>query len=237
MTSKLGMHWLRYHQDGRVLCYNTGVVNQKSDRGGAGNTPRPEQQYGGTVTMPHSTPQPSALKVCSKCGESKPHSDFRHHKTGRMAGAPRSTCRECDLAIARAYKARNRERLNEEYRLRIANDPGYRKKRNDKSRAWRERNRQHITEYNATRFEENPEAMRAAIKASDKKNPERRKAHKAVYYAVKVGKLPPAWSMVCEDCQESAAANYHHHKGYSEEYKLDVIALCTECHGKAHRVN
>ncbi|MGK2953565.1 MAG: hypothetical protein ACSLEZ_14440 [Thiobacillus sp.] len=132
---------------------------------------------------------------------------------------------------------RNRERINAAYRERIANDPEYRKKRNDKSRRWRERNRVRIAEYNAARFDETPEVMRKAIRTSQQKYPERHKARKAVAYAVQSGKFPPAWTMVCAHCQEALAAEYHHHNGYVGEHKLDVIALCTECHGKAHWVD
>lgn len=202
--------------------------------------------------MPDHTPSSSALKVCSKCGESKPLSEFTQRKTGKQAGTYEGRCKECLRVTSREYRARHpervvesRKRTNDKYRQgrnaasreRIASDPEYRKKRNDKSRSWRERNRERIAEYNAMRFEEKPVAMRAAIKASRQKYPEHRKAHKAVAYAVKSGKFPPAWTMVCEHCQEALAAEYHHHKGYEPEHKLDVIALCTECHGKAHWVN
>lgn len=202
--------------------------------------------------MPHSTPQPSALKVCTKCGESKPLSEFTQRKSGKQVGAYESRCKPCMRLTSAEYRARHPERVaessaqtrdkyreerNEEYRARLAADPEYRKKRNDKSRAWRERNRERIAEYNAARLEEKPDAMRAAIRASGKKYPERIKAHKAVGYAVKSGKFPPASTMVCEHCQEALASDYHHHKGYEPEHKLDVIALCTECHGKAHWVD
>lgn len=129
-----------------------------------------------------------------------------------------------------------RELRNAEYRARIANDPEYRNKRNEKSRRWRERNRAHIAQYNAARYEEKPEYLYQATRSYIQRNPERRAAHKAVSYAVKMGKFPPVWTMVCEHCQEAQAGHYHHHEGYVGEHRLDVIALCTECHGKAHWV-
>jgi len=129
-----------------------------------------------------------------------------------------------------------RVQRNAEYRARIANDPEYRNQRNEKSRRWRERNRAHIAEYNAARYEENPEYLYRAVRSYIERNPERRAAHKAVAYATKVGKLRPVWTVVCEHCQEAQALHYHHHNGYDQKHKLDVIALCTECHGKAHWV-
>ena len=30
------------------------------------------------------------------------------------------------------------------------------------------------------------------------------------------------------------AAQYHHHRGYAPEYRLDVVPMCPACHGQAH---
>lgn len=139
--------------------------------------------------------------------------------------------------LSSTKSASQRERINAAYRERIANDPDYRKKRNDKSRRWREKNRGHITEYNAERYAENPEYLYTAVRKSEQKHRQHYLARKAVWYAVSVGKLPPAWSMVCEICGEAQAAHYHHHHGYDIEHRLDVQPVCTECHGKAHWVD
>lgn len=230
--------------------YNTGVVNRKVDRGATGIAHGLSKFYLGELTMSHSNPQPSALKVCSKCGEAKPLTQFTQRKTGRQAGSYEARCKECMRAASAAYRSqfperaaeasrrsndKTREQRNIEYRDRIAKDLEYRKKRNDKSRAWREGNREHIAQYNAARYDDDPQRMRAAVKSSHAAYPEHLKARKSVAWAVKAGTFPPAWTMVCERCQEAQAAQYHHHKGYDPEFKLDVIALCTECHGKEHQ--
>jgi hypothetical protein len=232
--------------------YNYTSSNQIVDHGASGIARGLSKFCKGELTMTDHTSTSSALKVCSRCKESKPLTEFTQRKSGQRVGTYEGRCKECLRLTSAEYRARHPERVvesrartqdkyreqrNAEYRDRLAADLEYRKKRNDKSRAWRERNRDRIAEYNAARFDEKPEAMRAAIRASDKRNPNRSRAHKAVQYAVKTGKLPPAWSVVCECCQEAAAANYHHHKGYEQEFRLDVVALCTECHGKAHWVD
>jgi hypothetical protein len=51
----------------------------------------------------------------------------------------------------------------------------------------------------------------------------------AIYYRVSIGDFPPANTMVCEICRENLAKRWYHHKGYIEPYKLDVIAICTDC--------
>lgn len=232
------------------IVYNTGVRQpQKSCRRDASNIRRREQVYKGDYAMSDSISQPSALKVCNKCKQAKPLSEFTQRKSGKRAGTYEGHCKECMRLASAEYRAqhperarescarsaeKNREQRNADYRVRLAADAAYRKKRNDKSRRWRDQNRQRIADYNAKRFDDQPEAMRSAIKSSQRKYPERHSARKAVNYAIQVGKLPPASTLVCAGCQEAQAAHYHHHSGYSEEHKLDVIALCTQCHGKAH---
>lgn len=233
------------------MWYNTGEINPiYSDRSAAVTASGLSNSKGATVTMPHSNSNASHGKTCAKCGETKPLSEY-HRNRSRNDGVGQY-CKPCvseyskkrrrqnpehHRGIVRASKRRYRERHNAEYRERIASDPEYRKKRNDKSRSWRQRNRDRIIEYNRKRSQENPEYMVEASRRSQKKYPHKHAAGKAVREAVRQGYFPPAWTMVCEECQEAQAAHWHHHKGYVEEHKLDVIALCTECHGKAHWVD
>ncbi len=66
------------------------------------------------------------------------------------------------------------------------------------------------------------------------------KAQDAVNNAIKGGKLKKANEYACKYCLVKneptylkRADEYHHWKGYAKEYWLDVIPLCTTCHGKA----
>jgi hypothetical protein len=193
------------------------------------------------MQMQFTFPTEQSTKRCTKCGEFKPLSEFTQYKTGRQAGSYSSWCKRCAAVHAAAYRAAHPERpkqkqsptKNAKYRERIANDPEFREKRNNKSRAWRERNRAHIATYNAERYANDPEYLRAASRASKEKYPERDQARYAVKTAVRQGILPPACAMVCERCQEAQAGDWHH-PDYSKP--LDVQALCTECHGKEHWV-
>lgn len=58
--------------------------------------------------------------------------------------------------------------------------------------------------------------------------PEKKKAKDAVGKAIKSGKLLEPTSLQCS-CGKQAA-QYHHHKGYAPEHRLDVIPLCIKCH-------
>lgn len=214
------------------MWYNYSSSNRINSQGAAINSPWPDTRKV-LLMQPHSIPQPSALKVCTKCGESKPLSEYYIHKTGRLSGKPFSRCAECLRTIRR--EGRDKHAENASYRQKIASDPEYRKKRNDKSRAWREENRVHIAEYDRRIRAEMEGRATFYNRQWRERYPERVRAHYAVAHAVRVGEIPPASTLICEHCQEAQAANYHHHNGYEPEFWLDVVALCTECHGREHR--
>lgn len=166
--------------------------------------------------MPHSTPQPSALKVCSKCGESKPLTEFYTHKSGREAGKPTAYCKACYRARSRTYYDANRE-------ARISYQAAH-----------RDANREKHALYSAAWYAANSEKHAATVAAYQAANPDKRASHHAVNNAVQSGNLPPAWSMVCSVCDEAQAAHWHHHKGYEKQHWLDVVPVCRLCHEQEH---
>ncbi len=60
-------------------------------------------------------------------------------------------------------------------------------------------------------------------------NPDWYRATNAVNNAVRDGNLAKVSSLTCKKCNRKAH-DYHHHKGYSPKYWLDVIPLCRQCH-------
>ncbi len=64
-------------------------------------------------------------------------------------------------------------------------------------------------------------------------NAQAHRAHKAVRYAVKTGKLRK--SVLCSSCGNSGRIQAHHPNGYSKEHYLDIVWLCHPCHKLAHR--
>ena len=63
--------------------------------------------------------------------------------------------------------------------------------------------------------------------------PAREPGGSAAYYAVReaiaAGRLPRPRDVACTGCG-AQAAEYHHHKGYAPEHRLDVVAVCRSCH-------
>ena len=172
--------------------------------------------------MTHSTFDAPASKTCTKCGESKPLTEYYQRKSGPRQGEFSAYCRACSVAAVMASRAKN---------------PEAHTKIRDSMRRWRAENREIAIARERARYIAQTEKRRKVAQKARRKNPLRTQAHNAIRRAVRHGKFPPASSMVCKYCQEAQAADWHHHRGYEKQFWLDVVAVCNECHGKAHRVN
>lgn len=62
-----------------------------------------------------------------------------------------------------------------------------------------------------------------------------RKARDAVNNAIKAGTLKKANTKMCFRCDKRPGVEYHHIDGYSENKKLNVRAVCYECHSSLTR--
>jgi hypothetical protein len=145
------------------------------------------------------------VKKCSKCKKEKPLNSF--YKSVGKKDDRQSWCKECD------------------------------EKRHKK---WRKDHREQVVEMSRLQRERHPEEMRAAVRKygkahpevsrkSGKKwlinNPEKKSAHKKVYYAVRTGKLKKERCF----CGDLASA---HHEDYNKP--LDVMWLCPIHHKERH---
>jgi hypothetical protein len=74
----------------------------------------------------------------------------------------------------------------------------------------------------------NREKQRAYTAEWRKKHPLQYRANVAVSKAVKRGDL--VRPNLCSQCGKRCKPQAHHHKGYAEEFWLDVIWLCRPCH-------
>lgn len=123
------------------------------------------------------------------------------------------------------YKAKKHAGDNA-FRLRMRDDPELKARRLATTRKWVDK-------------PENAATMRAAIRKFRQEHPEMVRAHDAVKYALRVGKL--VRPVVCSSCglpprprrDGLSGLHAHHHHGY--ENKLDVQWLCIDCHKRLHR--
>ena len=93
----------------------------------------------------------------------------------------------------------------------------------------------HITA--AKRYKQTAQGKRVTRISSKKyrdKSKIKTKARYVVSEAVRKGLLPKPDTAKCRLCPEQGQ-EYHHHRGYEKEHWLDVIPVCTSCHGKTCR--
>lgn len=130
-------------------------------------------------------------KVCSKCGEEKPLTEYNKDK--RLKSGLRAACRVCDKARNKKYREENRERAiaaskkwREENREKArAQSKKWKNENREKVRAhkrkwaksWRERNPDVAKARNKKYREDNPEAIKAYAKKWREENLEKKRLH------------------------------------------------------------
>lgn len=147
------------------------------------------------------------MKNCTACGRTKPIIDFYKHP--QMADGHWNQCKECVKARVRKHRRENLERI-QEYDRRRGQLP-------------------HRKAANKARAPRYVEKKKDVIRRYQDANPERRKAHILVGSAIKSGKLKVK---PCERCGFAFGVQAHH-EDYSKP--LEVVWLCTPCHGERHR--
>lgn len=164
-------------------------------------------------------PAPHEQRICTNCGQAKPLADYYLYKAGRKRGTYYAQCNACKNGKDTARRRADPDRLV---------------KQRERARRYIATHHERLAGYWRKQYAKNPVKAVERARRAEARNPQRTKAMKAVGHEVEAGRFPSARTMVCEHCQEAQAAHWHHHKGYSEEYRLDVIAVCTVCHKKEH---
>jgi len=145
-------------------------------------------------------------KVCKKCGRELLISEFYVHK--QMSDGHLSFCKECVKTRVRKYRDDNIDEIKEK----------------DKKR--------HSLIFLNTEKEKNSYKNHQRSKYNwAKRNRLKRNAHTQLKRAIDNGLILK--QNKCEVCGKSNCEIQAHHYNYSKP--LDVIWLCTECHGKVHR--
>lgn len=67
------------------------------------------------------------------------------------------------------------------------------------------------------------------VKRNRARWPNKARARWSIGNAVSRGEMPRPSDCACSQCG-APAAHYHHHKGYDNEFWLDVIPVCAKCH-------
>ncbi len=86
-------------------------------------------------------------------------------------------------------------------------------------------------EKNRLLYAKNPQKFHESNSRWAKKNPQKRRAHEHLMYAIEHGHIyRPEF---CSDCGKSCIPDGHHWRGYEPEHWLNVQWLCRSCHKKA----
>lgn len=137
-----------------------------------------------------------------------------------MADGHVNKCKECNKKDV----SENRE-LKSEYYLNYDRNRANRADRNIKS-----------AQRNKLEYSEDRQFKESVLRSRQQwveKNPHKRKAQHAANNALRDGKLERKIS--CEHCGTDEKKLQKHHWSYLEEHWLDVIWLCTKCHGAEHK--
>lgn len=158
------------------------------------------------------------MKVCFKCGAEKPLSEFYKHP--RMADGHVNKCKECNKKDVRENRLDKKDYYDEYDRNRPNHEERVKKAAGRVKELWG----------SDESFKQN--IINHKQKWSNN-NQHKRKAQYAVSNALRDGKLfKPD---ICEQCGTSEKKIQGHHWSYEPEHWLDVIWLCTSCHGKEHK--
>lgn len=154
-------------------------------------------------------------KTCGKCHQIKTVSDF--YKNAFRKDGYSSWCKCCEKAYIKDYRKTPRG-----YQVRRRSLAKYNK--SDKAKSVQEKYR---------RSDKYSNTAKAYQQKYYREYHERRIAMKAVTRAIQSGRLVRPDSLLC--CCGKQAEQYHHHKGYASEHRLDVIPICPDCHAHFHR--
>lgn len=147
------------------------------------------------------------MRLCSYCKVEKDESQFRGN--GHQ-------CSSCKRDTDRKYRQKHREKIKRYKRKYYIRN---REECSIKRKEWKLNNQDKCAEYRS-KWED--------------MNPEKRKANKALTNAIASGKIIKASN--CGICGATENIEGHHHKGYGEEYVLDVMWLCSRCHHYEHKI-
>lgn len=151
------------------------------------------------------------MKKCFKCGVIKPLDEFYKHS--QMLDGHLNKCKECAKKDVRKNRTDKLE-YYQEYDRNRSSLPQRVSLRKKVSGKWLEDGRH-----------------AAAVARHKKRFPEKYSARNKVNHAIHDGRLTPPTT--CSMCGKETVNIHAHHADYSKP--LEVMWLCTECHGKEHR--
>lgn len=166
-------------------------------------------------------------KICTKCGEDKPLSDYYKDKRARDGLYPH--CKACHYKLTHAY-----EQSEQGKEIVKKSKHAYYYERGGKEKA-REYGAQESARLKRAEYAKSLSGKKAQEKKDEKRRdskPNQLRAKTAVNNAIKKGILPRVSTLFCAHCGQPAVE--YHHESYLPEHWLTVIPLCKLCHAKTY---
>lgn len=103
----------------------------------------------------------------------------------------------------------------------------------EQQRKWRSENREHVARQQREYYAKRPKSRK---KPWREKNPSKKRAEDAVFYAISLGSLPKANTLRCCMALDGCAgeARDYHHASYEDDDHLAVVPVCRPCHRFIH---
>ncbi len=161
------------------------------------------------------------MVICKRCKRERKHQ-------------AKGLCASCYARLKQIGQGEDwlRRHAKSERKRRKRLGPEYRRREQERNERRKEQRAQYHREYQKN----NREHIKQYAKDYRKREPQKSRARDAVHDEIKRGGMPSPLTLKCSKCNEPAT-DYHHHRGYEEEFKLDVIPLCKRCHGKTNRID
>jgi 5-methylcytosine-specific restriction endonuclease McrA len=143
------------------------------------------------------------MECIKGCGRTDGDSEFVKNK---------NICKPCNIEYHRQYRAKNRERINQQARDRYANDEDKRKRVLSSNRKWRENNSETYNEYrkdyNKRYWAENTEEQKARVAKWRVENSDKVKEYSALYYQANRDSILEYNKVYYEANRERLSASY-----------------------------
>ena len=152
-------------------------------------------------------------KICKRCEKELPLGEFYKHKD--MVDGYLSYCKNCVKLRVKKYRENNIDKC----RAYDRNRPN----KKERGKEQRERLKNNLISYSKYKASQNKWSL---------SNRKKRNAHNKLRRAIIKGQVIK--KDFCEICGKKHTQIQGHHYDYDKP--LDVIWVCTECHGKLHRV-
>jgi len=164
------------------------------------------------------------MKVCTKCGETKPLAEY--YKNCRAADGFRPDCKACANTRQKKYRIKNKLAIAAASKLYRDQNKVYLAQ---KAKEYRTDNTEKVKLARVKYYSENSEKIKKKSREYKVSNPAKVIAQGVLNRTIAAGKLYRP-----EECERCGSKCFPHGHHYDYSKPLEVIWLCVSCHMREH---